>query len=65
MVVCHCNAVSDREIREQVRAGALDADDIAARCAAGARCGGCLEVVESLVAEATGIHARTRSTAAA
>ena len=59
MVVCHCNAVSDREIREQVRAGALDADDIAARCAAGARCGGCLEVVESLVAEGAMIRTRT------
>ena len=62
MVVCHCNAVSDREIREQVRAGALDANDIAARCAAGARCGGCVEVVESLVAE--GARIRTRTAAA-
>jgi bacterioferritin-associated ferredoxin len=59
MVVCHCNAVSDREIREQVRAGALDADDIAARCAAGARCGGCVEVVESLVAEGASLRTRT------
>lgn len=63
MVVCHCNAVSDREIREQVRAGALDADDIAARCEAGARCGGCIDVVESLVAE--GNQIRNRSTVAA
>lgn len=62
MVVCHCNAVSDREIREQVRAGALDARDIAARCAAGTHCGGCLEVVESLVAE--GARIRTRTAAA-
>lgn len=51
MVVCHCSIVTDREIREQVRAGALSADDIAARCDAGARCGGCRPVVEALLAE--------------
>jgi bacterioferritin-associated ferredoxin len=51
MVVCHCNVVSDREIRAQVAAGALDADDIAERCRAGARCGGCKPVVEAILAE--------------
>ncbi|MEZ5180128.1 MAG: (2Fe-2S)-binding protein [Acidimicrobiales bacterium] len=59
MVVCHCNAVSDREIRDLVRAGALDAADVAARCSAGARCGGCVTVVETLVAEGAAIRART------
>jgi bacterioferritin-associated ferredoxin len=63
MVVCHCNAVSDREIRAQVRAGALDAADIAARCRAGTRCGGCVPVVESLLAEA-GVAVRRASVAA-
>lgn len=51
MVVCHCVVVSDREVRAQVLAGALDADDIAARCGAGTRCGGCVPVVEALLAE--------------
>lgn len=51
MVVCHCNVVSDREIRAQIRAGALTADDLAARCDAGTRCGGCQPMIDSLLAE--------------
>ncbi|HEX2578577.1 MAG TPA: (2Fe-2S)-binding protein [Aquihabitans sp.] len=57
MVVCHCNVVSDREIRAQIRAGALDADDIAARCLAGTRCGGCRPLVEALVREGAALEA--------
>ncbi len=49
MVVCHCNAVNDRRIREEILAGALDADDVKARCGAGARCGGCASVVEQIL----------------
>ena len=52
MVVCHCNVVHDREIRAEILAGALDADDLAARCTAGTRCGGCKPVLEALIAEA-------------
>ena len=51
MVVCHCNAVSDREIRSAVAAGAMDADDIAARCSAGNRCGSCVPVVQAILSE--------------
>ncbi len=51
MVVCHCNAVSDARIRAEIVSGRLDADGVAARCGAGARCGGCRPMVEALVAE--------------
>lgn len=51
MVVCHCHAVSDRQIREEIQSGALDADALADRCGAGTRCGGCGPVVEALLAE--------------
>ena len=51
MVVCHCYVVSDREIRAQIQAGALTAEDLASRCAAGTRCGGCQPVIDSLLAE--------------
>jgi bacterioferritin-associated ferredoxin len=49
MVVCQCYAVNDRTIRAEIESGALDADDVAERCGAGARCGGCREVVEELL----------------
>jgi len=49
MVVCHCNAVNDFRIREEIRAGALDADDLKSRCGAGARCGGCARVIDQIL----------------
>ncbi|MCB0971204.1 MAG: (2Fe-2S)-binding protein [Acidimicrobiales bacterium] len=42
----------DREIRAEILAGALDADDLAARCTAGTRCGGCKPVLEAILSEA-------------
>ncbi|CAN5722392.1 hypothetical protein BH10ACT1_BH10ACT1_29730 [soil metagenome] len=63
MVVCHCNAVSDREIRQEILSGALDADDVAARCDAGGHCGGCRPVIDALLAEA-GVSIRRALTAA-
>jgi len=51
MVVCHCNAVSDREIRREILAGALDGEALAKRCGAGDRCGGCQPVIDALIAE--------------
>jgi bacterioferritin-associated ferredoxin len=51
VVVCQCAVVSDRVVRAEIQAGALSADELAERCGAGARCGGCLETVERLLAE--------------
>jgi bacterioferritin-associated ferredoxin len=51
MVVCQCYAVNDRTIRAEIASGALDADDVAQRCGAGSRCGGCRTVVEELLHE--------------
>ena len=51
MVVCHCNAVSDREIRSAVASGAMSADDVARRCSAGTRCGSCVPVVQAILSE--------------
>jgi len=53
MVVCHCNVVSDQVIRAELADGAVDLDDIASRCNAGNRCGGCIPMLEALIAETT------------
>jgi bacterioferritin-associated ferredoxin len=63
MVVCHCNAVNDRSIRAEVLAGARDFAEVAARCGAGDRCGGCRPVVEAMLAE-QGVLIRAASAAA-
>jgi len=51
MIVCHCQAVTDREIRKCVAEGACTARQVARACGAGGRCGGCLPVVESLLVQ--------------
>ncbi|CAN5717240.1 hypothetical protein BH20ACT2_BH20ACT2_04540 [soil metagenome] len=64
MVVCHCLAVNDRRIRDEIASGALDADQVAERCGAGARCGGCRLVIEQLVAD-TAVTVRSPARVAA
>ncbi|MGE3619337.1 MAG: bacterioferritin-associated ferredoxin [Acidimicrobiia bacterium] len=49
MVICHCEAVNDRRIADEIARGALDADEIALRCGAGGRCGGCRPTIEALL----------------
>lgn len=41
MLVCHCLAVTDREIKAAVRQGAATVDDVIDLTDAGALCGGC------------------------
>ena len=50
MIVCHCRAVSDRVVRSAVDRGACDLREVAERCGAGARCGGCHPALMSLLA---------------
>jgi bacterioferritin-associated ferredoxin len=51
MFVCHCRAVTDREIREAIAAGARDLDEVGSRCGAGITCGGCCPLIQELLAE--------------
>lgn len=49
MIVCHCHAVSDRRIRELVRAGARCVRDVQRRTGAGSGCEGCLSSLRDIV----------------
>ena len=49
MLVCHCHAVSDREIVRCVRDGATTRQRLAKACGAGSVCGGCIPVIDELI----------------
>ena len=49
MLVCHCRRVNDRAIAAMVEAGARSVPDVAARCGAGSRCGGCWPTISQLL----------------
>ena len=51
MVVCHCRGISDRTIRRLARAGAEGVVDVARRCGAGGRCGGCRPTIAAILEE--------------
>jgi bacterioferritin-associated ferredoxin len=51
VLVCHCAAVSDRSVRDAIESGARLEEEIAARCGAASRCGGCLPEVRRLLDE--------------
>jgi bacterioferritin-associated ferredoxin len=59
MFVCHCRAVTDREIREAIAAGARDLAAVGRRCGAGITCGGCCPLIQQLLAEHAGKAAAT------
>jgi bacterioferritin-associated ferredoxin len=51
MLVCHCHALTDRDIRRAVRStGACSVDEVGDHCGAATGCGGCYEVVGEIVA---------------
>jgi len=50
VIVCHCQVVSDRVIKDEIDQGAATADDIAASCGAGAHCGSCRPTIVALLA---------------
>ena len=58
MIVCHCRALTDRDIRQAAAEGHDTPATLARACGAGACCGGCLEAVVEVLREGT--QARTR-----
>jgi bacterioferritin-associated ferredoxin len=51
MYVCHCKAVSDKKVRETIRAGARTVEEIGKACGAGTQCFGCHSHLHELLAE--------------
>jgi bacterioferritin-associated ferredoxin len=51
MWICLCKGVTDRRIREVIRAGARTVDDIKRETGAGTDCGDCLAAIRDLLDE--------------
>jgi len=49
VLICHCRAVNDSTIRGAILAGARDPEELARRCGAGSRCGGCAPALRELL----------------
>ena len=50
MLVCHCHALTDRDIRRAVRAGgACNVAEVGDHCGAATGCGGCHDLVAEIV----------------
>jgi bacterioferritin-associated ferredoxin len=49
VIICHCQAVSERAIRAAVRDGARCRRSVARACAAGRSCGGCTLAIDEIV----------------
>jgi bacterioferritin-associated ferredoxin len=55
MFVCSCRAVTDRTVNAAIVSGATCIEEIAERCGAGVRCGGCWPELERLLQHAASV----------
>ncbi len=46
MILCICNAVTDREVDDVIRRGAGSVDAVTQMCGAGGDCGSCTEAIQ-------------------
>lgn len=49
MYVCICSAVTEREVKAAIEAGACTVDAVARACCAGDDCGGCRGIIEEMI----------------
>ena len=54
MLVCHCHGVSDRAIRRAARNGAATRREVSRACRAGRSCGGCIPIIDKILASEAG-----------
>ena len=53
MIVCHCKALSDQDVRSHANQGARTVREVGVRCGAGRVCGGCRPVIAQILTERT------------
>ncbi|MFC5267082.1 bacterioferritin-associated ferredoxin [Kribbella qitaiheensis] len=51
MIVCHCEVVSDREVRESIDCGARTLAQVCGATGAGRNCGGCVFSLKRLLCQ--------------
>lgn len=51
MLVCHCKAISDQDVRSHAKAGARTLREVGRACGAGRVCGGCRPVIAEILGE--------------
>lgn len=51
MVVCLCQGVSEKDVRESIASGATTRKKVTRACGAGAGCGGCHESIRDIIRE--------------
>jgi bacterioferritin-associated ferredoxin len=49
MFVCVCHAVSDREVRGAIDAGATTREQVTRACRAGGDCGACHQTIDDMI----------------
>ena len=49
MLVCLCKGISDRRIRDEIRAGAHSLRDIQSSCGAGTDCRSCVRQIREMI----------------
>ena len=52
MYVCVCRAVTDKQVKAAIEAGARTVGDVTKVCCAGDDCGACHHVIEGMIEEA-------------
>jgi bacterioferritin-associated ferredoxin len=62
--VCSCRAVTDRTVDATIVSGASTIEEVARRCGAGGRCGGCWPELQRLIDEHDAQRPRSHSAVA-
>lgn len=58
MYVCGCRAVTDRQVRAAVQAGASTVTQVAEHCGAAGRCGSCADLVHAIIQATSAVSER-------